>query len=146
LIGGEEVSGGTVVGIMSAIIISSFIAGSIVTNLQALEEARIAGRMAYDVIDAKVDVNPDIGGDDVKKEDLRGRIEFKKVNFVYPMRPDLAILKDFDCVIEEGKTTALVGPSGSGKSTIIQLIERFYKPKDGEILVDGKPIEKYDLR
>lgn len=57
------------------------------------------------------------------------------------------MLKSLNCVIEEGKTTALVGPSGSGKSTIIQLIERFYNPlKGGEILVDGKPIESLQLK
>lgn len=48
--------------------------------------------------------------------------------------------------IEAGKTTALVGPSGSGKSTVIQMIERFYNPLSGVITVDGKEIEKLDLR
>ena len=55
-----------------------------------------------------------------------GRVEFRNVNFSYPTRPEEKVLKDFSCVFEQGKTTALVGPSGSGKSTIIQLIERFY--------------------
>jgi ATP-binding cassette subfamily B (MDR/TAP) protein 1 len=48
--------------------------------------------------------------------------------------------------IEAGKTTALVGPSGSGKSTVIQMIERFYNPKNGDITVDGKPIAALNLR
>ena len=56
------------------------------------------------------------------------------------------MLKKFSSVFEAGKTTALVGPSGSGKSTIIQLIERFYLPKSGEIFVDGKPIQSLQLK
>lgn len=62
---------------------------------------------------------------------MKGHIEFKNVNFVYPSKKDHKILKDFSCVFEAGKTTALVGPSGSGKSTIIQLLERYYDPLDG---------------
>lgn len=57
---------------------------------------------------------------------MKGRIEFKNVNFSYPSRPEDKVLNNFSCVFEPGKTTALVGPSGSGKSTIIQLVERFY--------------------
>jgi len=55
-------------------------------------------------------------------------------------------MKNFTCVFEEGKTTALVGPSGSGKSTVVQLVERFYNPTNGEILLDGIQIDKIDLR
>jgi ABC-type multidrug transport system fused ATPase/permease subunit len=55
----------------------------------------------------------------VDKESIFGRIRFENVSFTYPTRPDLPVLKDFSCVFEAGKTTALVGPSGSGKSTII---------------------------
>jgi ABC-type multidrug transport system fused ATPase/permease subunit len=55
-------------------------------------------------------------------------------------------LKNFSCVFEAGKTTALVGPSGSGKSTIIQMIERYYNPADGSITVDGVPIDELNLR
>jgi ATP-binding cassette subfamily B (MDR/TAP) protein 1 len=58
----------------------------------------------------------------------------------------LQVLKNFNCVFEAGKTTALVGPSGSGKSTIIQMIERFYNPSSGSITLDGHPIESLNLR
>jgi ABC-type multidrug transport system fused ATPase/permease subunit len=55
----------------------------------------------------------------INRENIFGRITFENVSFTYPTRPDLPVLKDFSCVFEAGKTTALVGPSGSGKSTII---------------------------
>jgi len=47
---------------------------------------------------------------------------------------------------EKGKTTAIVGPSGAGKSSIAQLVERFYDPNEGEILIDGKPLKGINLQ
>ena len=57
----------------------------------------------------------------------------------------MACYKNFKCVFEEGKTTALVGPSGSGKSTIIQMLERFYDPSDGVLEIDGLDFKEYNL-
>jgi ABC-type multidrug transport system fused ATPase/permease subunit len=73
-----------------------------------------------------------------KLETLEGVIEFKDVTFRYPSRPEQIILDNFNYKFKPGKTTAIVGPSGSGKSTIVQLIERFYDPSQGEIFIDNK--------
>lgn len=54
-------------------------------------------------------------------------------------------MNNMTLTIEGGKTTALVGPSGSGKSTIIQMLERFYDPDSGEILLDGTNIKNINL-
>lgn len=67
------------------------------------------------------------------------------MDFVYPTRKDIKVLKNFSAVIEAGKTTALVGPSGSGKSTIIQLIERYYNAAAGDVLFDDKDIKELNL-
>jgi ABC-type multidrug transport system fused ATPase/permease subunit len=55
----------------------------------------------------------------VKRDSIKGQIEFKNVSFIYPTRKELTVLKKFSFNFEASKTTALVGPSGSGKSTII---------------------------
>jgi ATP-binding cassette subfamily B (MDR/TAP) protein 1 len=57
----------------------------------------------------------------------------------------VTVLKDFNLTIEPGQTVALVGESGSGKSTIVQLLERFYDPVQGEILVDGVPLSSLNV-
>jgi ATP-binding cassette subfamily B protein len=71
-----------------------------------------------------------------------GRIEFQKVTFNYPSRPDVPAMENFSLKIEPGEKVAFVGPSGAGKSTAFQLLMRFYDPQAGCILVDGVDIAK----
>ncbi|MEM9551437.1 MAG: ABC transporter transmembrane domain-containing protein [Pseudomonadota bacterium] len=69
--------------------------------------------------------------------EVRGEIVFDGVSFHYPSRPEATALDDIDLIIKPGETVAFVGPSGAGKTTIIQMIQRFYDPDAGRILVDG---------
>ena len=77
---------------------------------------------------------------------VTGNIEFKIVAFTYPTRPGVTVLNDFSLHIPAGKVTALVGASGSGKSTIIGLLERWYNPVSGTVMLDGNPIDHLNLR
>jgi len=77
---------------------------------------------------------------------LEGEIEFKNVSFYYPSRPDSKVLRSLSAKFELGKTTAIVGPSGAGKSSIALMIERFYEPSEGEVLIDGKPLKSLNLK
>lgn len=79
-------------------------------------------------------------------EDMRGEIELRDVYFRYPARPEVQIFSGFSIHIPCGKTVALVGQSGSGKSTVISLVERFYDPEAGEVLIDGVNLKSLRLK
>jgi ABC-type transport system involved in cytochrome bd biosynthesis fused ATPase/permease subunit len=68
------------------------------------------------------------------------------VSFAYPARPDVHVFRNLTLHLDPGTTVALVGASGSGKSTVIQLLQRFYDPASGSIMVDGVEIRKYNLK
>lgn len=79
-------------------------------------------------------------------ETAEGKIEFDDVFFSYPSRPGRMIFQGLTLRIESGKTVALVGESGCGKSTIIGLIERFYDPIKGTVMINDQDIRSYNLR
>ncbi len=72
-------------------------------------------------------------------------VQFDRVRFSYPSRPDTFALDDFTLAIAPGETIALVGPSGAGKTTVFQLLMRFYAPQAGGIRLDGVPIDTLAL-
>jgi ATP-binding cassette subfamily B protein len=76
----------------------------------------------------------------------QGRVRFEHVTFEYPMRPGISALKDFTLDIKPGETIALVGPSGAGKTTVFQLLQRFFDPQSGRVLIDGIDIKSADPR
>ncbi|CAJ0593584.1 unnamed protein product [Cylicocyclus nassatus] len=79
-----------------------------------------------------------------EKPVITGKIEINSMDFTYPSRPHKKIVEDMNLTLEAGSTVAFVGSSGGGKSTVIALIERFYKPTSGSILMDGISIDKID--
>jgi len=75
---------------------------------------------------------------------LEGRIDFEDVHFTYPGTVAEA-LSGVSITVSPGETVALVGTTGAGKSTIVKLVARFYDPSSGRVLVDGVPVDAYDL-
>ncbi|HAS36498.1 MAG TPA: multidrug ABC transporter ATP-binding protein [Flavobacteriales bacterium] len=90
-------------------------------------------------------------GEDVSLSDgvipnqLKGSIHFNKVDFHYPNREDIEVLHDIEFKANAGDVIGLAGASGAGKSTIASLIYRFYDVQKGEILIDGKDIQSFNL-
>ncbi|XWS34691.1 hypothetical protein CRYUN_Cryun21dG0059200 [Craigia yunnanensis] len=138
-------SGGAVFVAGICIIMGGLSVMSALPNLSFISEARHAASKIFEMIDR----NPNINSENEKEKILshvRGEVEFKDVDFSYPSRPDALILHRFNLKVQAGKMIGLVGASGSGKSTVISLLERFYDPINGDILLDGRKIEKLQLK
>jgi len=96
-----------------------------------------------------IETAPEIDSEDVTGkvlETVSGEVQFRNVEFAYPSRPQSMIFNKFCLTIPARKTVALIGASGSGKSTAITLLERFYDPIGGEILLDGENIKSLQLK
>ncbi|XP_076911745.1 ABC transporter B family member 6-like [Bidens hawaiensis] len=99
----------------------------------------------FEIIDRVPKIEPD-DPSAVKPPNVYGSIELKNVDFSYPTRPEILVLSNFSLKVNGGQTVAVVGVSGSGKSTILSLIERFYDPVAGQVMLDGRDLKKFNLR
>jgi len=107
-------------------------------------KAGAAASGIFELIDRKSAIDPtDESG---QKPGITGNIELRNVHFAYPARPDVPIFKGLDLKVPAGTILALVGDSGGGKTTVISLLERFYDPSQGNILVDGTDIKTVNLK
>jgi ATP-binding cassette subfamily B protein len=88
----------------------------------------------------------DPGPQDLPVQPKRPELSLDKVTFCYPTRPGQAALRTFSLPIKAGKSLALVGPSGAGKSTVFELLQRFYDPQQGQILLNGEDIRELGLQ
>lgn len=85
------------------------------------------------------------GGGRIPYHSLIGRVDFMDVSFSYPTRPGQQVLKKFNLTLPPCQTIAIVGESGGGKSTVASLLERFYDPNTGVVMLDGLDIRTLDL-
>ncbi|XP_044328364.1 putative multidrug resistance protein [Triticum aestivum] len=108
-------------------------------NLRYFVDASAAAARMRGMIE-KLPPLKEAGKKGATKDVVRGQIVFKDVHFMYPSRPDTRVLNGVNLTMSEGATIGLVGGSGSGKSTVIALLQRFYRPDSGEILLDGDDI------
>jgi ATP-binding cassette, subfamily B, bacterial len=146
--GGHRVLQGTMTaGDLSAFIFYSAAVAAAVTALsESLTDfSRASG--AADRINALLNTKSTlrVSGDSLP-EKIRGEIAFEKVTFRYPSRPEQEALHEVSFRIPPGEIVALVGPSGAGKTTIFQLLQRFYDPASGTILIDGHDTTACDPR
>lgn len=119
---------------------------SIITpTITAFTNASAAASELFRIIDKKSELDP-LDPSGKQPQVCKGDITIRDLSFAYPSRPGVAVLHDFSLSIPAGKTTAIVGPSGSGKSTLVGLLERWYQPSAGEILLDGVEISDYNTR
>lgn len=131
--------------IMFAIMIGAFALGNVAPNGQAFTASIAAASKIISTIDrvSPMDATSEAGE---KPDQVEGTVELKHIKHIYPSRPEVVVIDDFNLVVPAGKTTALVGASGSGKSTIVGLVERFYDPVGGHVYLDGNEISRLNLQ
>ncbi|WP_343559255.1 ABC transporter transmembrane domain-containing protein [Kiloniella sp. b19] len=147
-VGGHDVLAGRI----SAGELSSFVFYAVVVagSLGAISEVigdlqRAAGAterlmdLLHTTSDIEAPENPE-----AMPETVHGSIRFDAVSFNYPARPDQSALSDFSLEVKPGEKVALVGPSGSGKTTVFQLLQRFYDPREGQILLEEMNLTDLD--
>lgn len=141
----HHIQSGTIVNVFLAILIGAFSLAMMAPELQAIANGRAAAAKLFATIDRipPIDSFSDAG---LRPDTVIGKITFEGVKFHYPSRPNVPILKGLVIEFQAGKTAALVGASGSGKSTVVSLVERFYDPIEGRVLLDGVDIKDLNVK
>ncbi|KAG5254615.1 ABC transporter family member [Salix suchowensis] len=137
-------NGGQVMTVIISIMTGGMSLGQTSPCMNAFASGQAAAYKMFETIERKSKIDPyDTSG--MVLEDLDGEVELRDVYFRYPARPEVKIFSGFSLQVPSGTTTALVGQSGSGKSTVVSLVERFYDPDSGEVLIDGVDLKKLKL-
>ncbi|KAL7385707.1 hypothetical protein ABVT39_026845 [Epinephelus coioides] len=141
----KELTPGTLIQVFFGVLMAAMNLGQASPCLEAFASGRAAAKAIFDTIDRVPEIDC-FSEEGHKLDRVKGDIEFHNVSFYYPSRPEVKILNDLSMQIKAGETTAFVGPSGSGKSTTIQLIQRFYDPKEGMVTLDGHDIRTLNIQ
>ncbi|RMZ76350.1 hypothetical protein DV738_g5027, partial [Chaetothyriales sp. CBS 135597] len=140
---GEIKSIGTVFTVVLSVTIGATAMSIIVPQMQSISNASAAAAELFTIIDKESQLDP-LSPDGKQPSSCRGDIQVRNLCFAYPSRPQAQVLHSLNLSIPANKTTALVGASGCGKSTLVGLLERWYVPTSGEILLDGVDLSEYN--
>ncbi len=121
-------------------------AKALVNTFYTLQRGLSAASRVYEIIDADEKIveckQP------VRIDHLKESIEYKDVSFSYDESESkrVEVLQHINLTVRRGQTIAVVGPSGGGKSTLVDLLPRFFDVTEGQLLVDGVPVDRYSIR
>uniref|UniRef100_A0A3B5MUS2 Bile salt export pump n=1 Tax=Xiphophorus couchianus TaxID=32473 RepID=A0A3B5MUS2_9TELE len=141
----EEYTPGTLLQVFFGVLVAAMNLGQASPCLESFAAGRGAATIIFETIDREPEIDC-LSEAGYKLDRVKGDIEFHNVTFHYPSRPEVKILDQLSVAVKSGETTAFVGPSGAGKSTAIQLIQRFYDPKEGMVTLDGHDIKGLNIQ
>ncbi|KAA0184411.1 ABC transporter, subfamily ABCB/MDR [Hyalella azteca] len=127
-----------------SVLVGALNMGQVAPFVEAFNIARGAAANVYDILERPSAIDP-MSEDGLRPNEVHGNIEFRRVHFEYPSRSDVPVLQGLSLRIQPGETVALVGSSGCGKSTCIQLLQRFYDPRQGEVTLDSVDVRSLNI-
>ncbi|XP_054978347.1 bile salt export pump isoform X1 [Sorex araneus] len=131
--------------VISSVVLSATAIGRASSYTPSYAKAKIAAARFFQLLDRQPPVNVySTSGE--KWDNFQGKIDFIDCKFTYPTRPDIQVLNGLSVSVSPGQTLAFVGSSGCGKSTSIQLLERFYDPDQGKVMIDGHDSKKVNVQ
>ncbi|KAK6541827.1 hypothetical protein TWF694_007607 [Orbilia ellipsospora] len=135
--------------VLPALLFSAQTAGQVFSLAPEFTKAAAASRRIFQLLDTQPIISASSGTpelepsrDEEKPGNSKGGIELKNITFSYPTRQEALVIRDLSLSIRPGEFVAIVGDSGSGKSSLLALIQRFYDPTSGTVLVDNEDISK----
>ncbi|XP_023591826.1 ATP-dependent translocase ABCB1 [Trichechus manatus latirostris] len=131
--------------VFSAVVFGAMAVGQVSSFAPDYAKAKVSAARIIMIIE-KIPVIDSYSTEGLKPNTLEGNVTFNEVVFNYPTRPDIPVLQGLSLKVKKGQTLALVGSSGCGKSTVVQLIERFYDPLGGKVLIDGEEIKHLNVQ
>ncbi|XP_041487598.1 bile salt export pump [Microtus oregoni] len=129
----------------SSVMMSATAVGRTFSYTPSFAKAKISAARFFQLLDRKPPINVYSGAGE-KWDNFQGKIDFIDCKFTYPSRPDTQVLNGLSVSVDPGQTLAFVGSSGCGKSTSIQLLERFYDPDQGKVMIDGHDSKKVNIQ
>ncbi|GAB7366799.1 hypothetical protein MBLNU230_g0751t1 [Neophaeotheca triangularis] len=136
---------GTVFTVVLSVTLGATSISLILPVFEPIANATSAASELFTTIDRQSQLDP-LSPEGIQPDSCTGQIEVRDLRFAYPMRPTAQVLHGLSVSLPAGKTTALVGPSGSGKSTLVGLLERWYQPSSGQIMLDGQDVADYNVK
>ncbi|XP_067395735.1 ABC-type oligopeptide transporter ABCB9 isoform X1 [Emydura macquarii macquarii] len=139
------ISGQMTSGNLISFIIYEFVLGDCMESVGSVYSGLMQGVGAAEKVFEFIDRKPTmVNNGTLAPDHVDGKVEFRNVTFSYATRSATQVLQNVSFTLYPGKVTALVGPSGSGKSSCVNILENFYPLQDGQVLLDGQPINMYD--
>ncbi|XP_007669387.2 bile salt export pump isoform X2 [Ornithorhynchus anatinus] len=132
----EELHFSYVFRVISSVVTSGTALGKASSYTPNYAKAKISAARFFELMDRHPRIST-YGNEGEKWDNFKGKVDFVNCTFTYPSRPDVQVLNGLTVSVESGQTLAFVGSSGCGKSTSIQLLERFYDPDQGKVVIDG---------